>query len=120
MDIYSIIIFGLSSIALILVIWAFLTGRKLYNVHFVRILIIFCLFSPVFAQEEEEDITVIGDKPIISSDGIIEGTEILNNEARIVVDYLFEDDMWRQSAYMFLYGSNNTTVKLHGPKEIII
>ena len=115
MDIYSLTIFGLSAAALILVIWAFLTGRRLYNIHIIKIIIIFCLFSPVFAQEEEEEednITVIGDKPITSPDGIIEGTELLNKEARIMVDYLFEDEMWRQSAYMFLYGSNNTTVKL--------
>jgi hypothetical protein len=118
MDIYSLTIFALSAIALSLVIWAFFTGRKLYNVHIVRILIVFLFVSPTFAQED--NITVIGDKPIAFPEGIVEGTEILNNEMKVVVDYLFEDEMWRQSAYMFLYGGNNTTVKLHGPKDVFI
>ena len=118
MDVYSLIIFSLSAFALLLVIWAFFTGRKLYHVHIVKILIIFCLISPAFSQED--NVTVIGDKPIAVPEGIVEGTTLLNNEMRVVVDYLFEDEMWRQSAYMFLYGGNNTTVKLHGPKEIFI
>jgi hypothetical protein len=100
----------LSCIALGLIIYIFLSGKKLYY-SMIKILIIFFIISFICVAQED-NITVEEDRPFVPSEGIIDGAKILENETKVIVDYISEDDLWRQSAYWFLYGdmslANNT------------
>jgi len=114
MDLCLTVTFILSALAILLVIWAFFTGKKLYYVHIIKIFIIFIILLSSLSQGEEEndpddDFTITDDKPVILSKGIIDGTKILEDNAKKAIDYTFEDDAWRQSAYWFLRGSINLT-----------
>lgn len=109
-DLYLTVTFILSALAILLVIWAFFTGKKLYSVHIMKIFIVFILLSTCTAQDElEDDFVITDDKPIVLPEGIIDGTKILEDNAKKVIDYAFEDNAWRQSAYWFLYGDINLT-----------
>ena len=59
--------------------------------------------SPCFAQED--NIIVVDDRPLVIN--IPEGVKALDNMVKAGVDYFTEDDLWRQSAYEFLYGDMN-------------
>jgi uncharacterized membrane protein YoaK (UPF0700 family) len=92
-------------ISLIVVIYACISGKKIYS-FMMKVLIIFIILLPCVAQED----TAVDSRPIILPEVFVEGTEVLEEDVREVVDYVFEDGMWRQSAHWFLYGDMNVSM----------
>lgn len=98
-------------ISLGVVIYAFISGKKLYS-FMMKILITFIILSSCVAQEESTNESFIFEqRPFVVPEGIIDGTKVLENEVRLTIDYITDDDLWRQSAYWFLYGDANVSAK---------
>jgi hypothetical protein len=101
LSLYVIISTILSILSLGIVVWMFISGKRLYSAYIMKILIVFLIvISPCIAQERND--TVLVDRPLVI--GIPDGVKAADNAIKSGVDYLIEDDLWRQSAYEFLYG----------------
>jgi hypothetical protein len=100
-SLYVIISTILSILSLGIVVWMFISGKRLYSAYIMKILIVFFILSPCLAQED--NITIVDGRPLIVD--IPDGVKVADNVIKAGVDYLIEDDLWRQSAYQFLYGN---------------
>jgi hypothetical protein len=101
LDLYLTTTFVLSALALLLVVWAFFTGKKLYHVYILKILILF-LIVPLACVAQEEDIFVVDSRPLVID--IPDAVKSLDNGIKMGIDYLSEDEVWRLGIYNFLYG----------------
>jgi hypothetical protein len=106
LDLYLTTTFVLSALALLLVVWAFFTGKKLYHVYILKILILF-LIVPFACVAQEEDIFVVESRPLVID--IPDGVRALDNGIKMGINYLSDDEKWRLGIYSFLYGSTNLT-----------
>jgi len=91
----------LSLISIIVIIYAFISGKRLHS-FVMKALIVSVLLSTCVAQEND---SFVGDtRPLVLPDGFLKGTKVIESDMKEIIDYFTEDDLWRQSVYEFLYG----------------